>query len=98
MLFNPRRIHQSMARVGKHITRSIASAHSWAGRIDGYVGVAKKTLGIMSDVVGGTEMGKQVLGSAVKALGTYDDIRQRAMTGFEQIEAVRGGLRKGGVL
>jgi hypothetical protein len=43
-------------------------------------------------------MGKQVLGGAVKALGQYDEIRDRAMTGFEQVENVRGALKKGGVL
>ena len=73
-------------------------AHSWAGRIDNYAGIAKKTVGILSDMVGGSQMGKQVLGPAVKALGTYDEIRQRAMTGFEQAENIRGALKKGGVL
>jgi hypothetical protein len=73
-------------------------AHSWAGRIDSYAGIAKKTVGILSDVVGGSAMGKQILPSAIKALSTYDDIRQRAMTGFEQAENIRGALKKGGVL
>ena len=43
-------------------------------------------------------MGKQVLGGAVKALAGYDQIRDRAMTGYEQAENVRGALKKGGVL
>ena len=99
MLFNSRRIHEGMARVGKHVTNAVASAHSWAGRIDRYAGLAKRTVSILSgalDSSGG--VGKQVLGGAVKALGQYDQIRDRAMTGFEQVENVRGALKKGGVL
>ena len=98
MLFNNRRVQEGMARVGKHVTRAVASAHSWAGRIDRYAGLAKRTVSIMSGALGGSAMGKQVLGSAVKALGQYDEIRDRAMTGFEQVENVRGALKKGGVL
>ena len=98
MLFNNRRIHEIMSRVGKNITRGMSMAHSWAGRIDNYAGIAKKTVGILSDVIGGSQMGKQVLGPAVKIPSTFDDIRQRAMTGFEQAENIRGALKKGGVL
>ena len=98
MLFNNRRVQEGMARVGKHVTRAVASAHSWAGRIDRYAGLARRTVGVLSGALSGSAMGQQVLGWAVKALGQYDEIRDRAMTGFEQVENVRGALRKGGVL
>ena len=98
MLFNTRRISESMSRVGKHITRGVAAAHSWAGRVDRYAGLAKRTVSILSGVLDSSGMGKQVLGGAVKALAGYDQIRDRAMTGYEQAENVRGALKKGSVL
>ena len=94
MLFNSRRIHQGMARVGKHVTNALGSAHSWAWRIDRYAGLAKRTLSTLSGVLDSSGVGKQVLGGAVKALGQYDQIRDRAMTRFEQAENVRGALKK----
>ena len=87
-----------MAHVGKKVTHAMASAHSWAGRIDRYAGLAKRTVSVLSDVLDSSGMGKQVLGGAVKALGGYDQIRDRVMTGYEQAENVRGALKKGGVL
>ena len=98
MLFNTRRVQEGMARVGRHVTNAVASAHGWAGRIDRYAGMAKRTVSILSGVLDSSGMGKQVLGGAVKALGGYDQIRDRVMTGFEQAENVRGALKKGGVL
>ena len=76
--------------MGKHVTNAVASAHSWAGRIDFYAGVAKRTVSIFSGVLDSSGMGKQVLGCAAKALGQYDQIWDRAMTGFEQADNVRG--------
>ena len=87
-----------MAHVGKKVTHAMASAHSWAGRIDRYAGLAKTTVSVLSGVLDQSGMGKQVLGGAVKALGGYDQIRDRVMTGYEQVENVRGALKKGGVL
>ena len=87
-----------MAHVGKKVTHAMASAHSWAGRIDRYAGLAKRTVSVLSGVLDQSGMGKQVLGGAVKALGGYDQIRDRVMTGYEQAENVRGALKKGGVL
>ena len=98
MLFNTRRIQESMHRVGKRVTNAVASAHSWAGRVDRYAGMAKRTVSILSGVLDSSGMGKQVLGGAVKALGGYEQIRDRVMTGFEQAENIRGALKKGGVL
>ena len=98
MLFNSRRISESMSRVGRHITNGVASAHSWAGRIDRYAGLAKRTVSVLSGVLDSSGMGKQVLGGAVKALAGYDQMRDRAMTGYEQAENVRGALKKGGLL
>ena len=98
MLFNTRRLQDTMAHVGKNVTHAMASAHSWAGRIDRYAGLAKRTVSVLSGVLDSSGMGKQVLGGAVKALGGYDQIRDRVMTGYEQAENVRGPLKKGGVL
>ena len=79
-----------MAHVGKRVTHAMASAHSWAGRIDRYAGLAKRTVSVLSGVLDSSGVGKQVLGGAVKALGGYDQIRDRVMTGYEQAENVRG--------
>ena len=98
MLFNTRRLQDTMAHVGKKVTHAMASAHSWAGRIDRYAGLAKRTVSVLSGVLDSSGMGKRVLGGAVKALGGYDQIRDRVMTGYEQAENVRGALKKGGVL
>ena len=87
-----------MAHVGKKVTHAMASAHSWAGRIDRYAGLAKRTVSVLSGVLDSSGMGKQVLGGAVKALGGNDQIRDRVMTGYAQAENVRGALKKGGVL
>ena len=87
-----------MAHVGKRVTHAMASAHSWAGRIDRYAGLAKRTVSVLSGVLDSSGMGKQVLGGAVKALGGYDQIRDRVMTGYDQAENVRGALKKGGIL
>ena len=98
MLFNSRRIQESMHRVGKRVTHAMASAHSWAGRVDHFAGMAKRTVSILSGALGSSGIGTQVLGGAVKALGGYDQIRDRVMTGFEQAENIRGALKKGGLL
>ena len=87
-----------MAHVGKKVTHAMASAHSWAGRIDRYAGLAKRTVSVLSGVLDSSGMGKQVLGGAVKALGGYDQIRDRVMTGYEQAENVKGALKKSGIL
>ena len=87
-----------MAHVGKRVTHAMASAHSWAGRIDRYAGLAKRTVSVLSGVLDSSGVGKQVLGGAVKALGGYDQIRDRVMTGYDQAENVRGALKKGGIL
>ena len=87
-----------MAHVGKRVTHAMASAHSWAGRIDRYAGLAKRTVSVLSGVLDSSGMGKQVLGGAVKALGGYDQIRDRVMTGYDQAENVRGALKKSGIL
>ena len=87
-----------MAHMGKRVTHAMASAHSWAGRIDRYAGLAKRTVSVLSGVLDSSGMGKQVLGGAVKALGGYDQIRDRVMTGYDQAENVRGALKKGGIL
>ncbi len=98
MLFNNRRVQEGMARVGKHVTRAVASAHSWARRIDRYAGLAKRTVSVLSGALSGSAMGQQVLGGAVKALRQCDQIRDRAMTGFEQAENARNALKKRSVL